>query len=81
LPLVLYPAVVPAPAADIFQPEGTLAVFEVPKSSKFWVMAEVPDMLIWDQDRPGIINRNNEDKTTNTHLERVLWQLMGVVLS
>ena len=78
---MVYPAVVPALAADIFQPEGTLAVFEVPKSSKFWVMAEVPDMLIWDQDKSGINNRINEDKTTNTHLERVIWQLMGVVLS
>jgi hypothetical protein len=81
LPFVLYPAVVLAPAADIFQPAGNAAVPDVPNESKFWVIAEVPDMLIWDQDRPGIINRNNEDKTTNTHLERVIWQLMGVVLS
>ena len=38
-------------------------------------------MLIWDHDKLGIINRNNEDKTTKTHMERVIWQLMGVVLS
>ena len=78
---MLYPAVVPAPAADIFHPDGNVAVADVPSESKFWVIAEVPDMLIWDHDKPGIINRNIEDKTTNTHLERVIWQLMGVVLS
>ena len=78
---MLYPAVVPAPAADIFHPAGNVAVADVPNVSKFWVIAEVPDMLIWDQDKLGIINRNNEDKTTKTHMERVIWQLMGVVLS
>ena len=78
---MLYPAVVPAPAADIFHPAGNVAVADVPSESKFWVIAEVPDMLIWDHDKPGNMNRNIEDKTTNTHLERVIWQFMGVVLS
>ena len=81
LPIVLYPAVVPAPAADIFHPDGNAAVADVPSKSKFWVIAEVPEMLIWDQDKPGIIKRNIEEKTTNSHLVRVFWQLMGVFLS
>ncbi len=78
---MLYPAVVPAPAADIFHPDGNAAVADVPSESKFWVIAEVPDMLIWDHDKLGIMNKTIKDNTANTHLGKVIWQLMGVVLS
>ena len=77
---MLYPAVVPAPAADIFHPAGNVAVADVPSESKFWVIAEVPEMLIWDHDKPGIMNKTIKDNTANTHLGRVIWQFMGVVL-